>query len=139
MGGAVLASSGAKRNQPALPQHSTLARITAAAFPLVAQSRKPARAHCFDFYRAPNPATDQPTIIPRHPQTSFSTSHSHIHHHHSQQNLQDFQLVRFLHQNISLSICVRQAAEFRCPEKSRPKGRGTGLPSPGELAYLKPI
>lgn len=43
-----LACSGTKRNRSALQKHSSLARITAAAtaaaFPLVAQGRKPARA-----------------------------------------------------------------------------------------------
>ena len=43
-GKAVLASRGARRKRPAFPQPSTLAPITAAAFPLVAQCRKLARA-----------------------------------------------------------------------------------------------
>ena len=66
-----LASSGAKRNRPAFPQHSTLARITAAAFPLVAQCRQLARATLLGLpedskpgygsaYHCPSPSTNLP-------------------------------------------------------------------------------
>lgn len=66
-----LASSGEKRNVPALPQHRILARITAAAFPLVAQCRKPVRATLLCLpegsklskrpaYQCPTPSTNLP-------------------------------------------------------------------------------
>lgn len=47
--------SGKKRKGPASPQHGTLGRITEAAFPLVAQCRKPARATLFQLPESSKP------------------------------------------------------------------------------------
>lgn len=66
-----LASSGAKRNRPAFPQHSTLPRIPVAAFPLVAQCRKLARATLLLFPEGSKPSYRPATIALVYPKTSL--------------------------------------------------------------------
>ena len=51
-------------------------------------------------------------------------THPHIHHLHRQQNYRTSSRYGFLHQNIPPCLNIRQTAEFGCPERSSPRGKG---------------
>lgn len=81
--------------------------------------------HYFDSHRATNPATDQPTIAPRHPQTSLLSLPCTPPSPPAKTTRLPVTTV-FLHQNIPLHLNVRQA-KFKCSETPSPKGKGNYL------------
>lgn len=119
----LLASSGARRNRPALPQRSTLTRITAAAFHLLRSAGNRHAPHYFDSHRATNPATDQPTISPRHPQTSLLSLPCTPPSPPAKTTRLPSSHYGFLHQNIPLHLNVRQNSGALRHQVQ--KGRGT--------------
>lgn len=76
----------------------------------------------FDSQKAPNPATDQLTIAPRHPQTSVPNPAA-IDATITAGKTTGLPITGwFLHQDIP-HLSVRPATEFRCSEKSSPRGK----------------
>lgn len=116
--------SGKKRKGPASPQHSTLGRITAAAFPLVAQCRKPARATLFQLPESSKPCSTGLPLPPRRPQTCVPSPAPIYTTTITASKTAGLPITGlFLHQHIPPSVSVRLATEFRCSEKSSPRGK----------------